>query len=168
MKLAKLANFKPSPKPMKYGTWPSWSTFFDAFVGLEVSTPPYENRRRVEWNLALPMKRAGRAKLANFANFKTATRVYEIRNLANFANFFRCVRGLEVSTPPYENRSRLGWYLALPKKWRERVKFAKLANFKPATKAYEIRNLANLTNFFRCVRGLEVSTPPYENRRRLG
>ena len=30
MKLAKLVNFKPSQKPMKTGTWPTWPTFFRA------------------------------------------------------------------------------------------------------------------------------------------
>ncbi len=27
IKLAKLARFKPAKMPMKYGSWPTWSTF---------------------------------------------------------------------------------------------------------------------------------------------
>ena len=98
-KLAKLANFKPVKKPMKYGSWstlPTCSTLFRGFqkrspsvgglcgvrrpahnseVGLEDSTASYDEVDHVE--------------VGQVGQLQTCDKAYEIRNLVNFANFFR-------------------------------------------------------------------------------
>ena len=129
------------------------------------------------WNLALPRIRLGRMKLVKLANFKPAKRPIKME-LGQLGQLFSMVALIDSfqfwwasKTRPHPTKTDdgSGWNLALPRIRLGPMKLVKLANFKPAKRAYKNGTWPTWPTFFDgCVDrfvsvlvGLEDSTAHY-------
>ena len=77
----------------KNGSLPTSPTFFDALVGLEDSTAPYESRRWLGWNICPSRDRARDHCVGEVGQLQTCENAYKNGSLPTWSTFFRCDGG---------------------------------------------------------------------------
>ena len=73
---------------MKYGTWPTWPTFFRWFGGPRRLDRTLRKGKTVRVEPSSPDEMMRTGEVGQLRQLHPYAKAYEIRNLANFANFF--------------------------------------------------------------------------------